>query len=339
MTGNVGAGLEVGSGAFDWARFRSRQGWSIGVWVLLIVLIAWYTLLIPRFGSFQVASIAKNSLPLSFLAVGQAVIVLAGGIDLGMGAMLVLTNSVAARLMHEQPMAITLLMAVGIILAAAILNGSVGWVINRSRVPDIVVTLATSFIYSGLALMVLPGPGGGTSAGFRYLFTGSETGSGSNYWPAIVMLVIPVVAVAVFMRRSRTGLSLYATGSDVNAAYLSGVNTGRAKIIAYAVGGALAAMAGLATVAITGSGDPRFSIGANATLNSVAAVVLGGVALTGGVGSVIGAVAAAIIVFFLSPILSAMGIDPNSAQVVQGTLIALVMMLAGLLALRRRRAE
>ena len=296
-------------------------------------------LLIPRFGSFQIASIAKNSLPLSFLAVGQAVIVLAGGIDLGMGAMMVLTNSAAATLMSDQPLAVTLLMAVGIVLAAALLNGSVGWVINRSAVPDIVVTLATSFIYSGLALMILPGPGGGTSPGFRYLFTGSQTGSGSTFWPAILMLVVPVLVVALFMRRSRTGLSLYATGSDVNAAYLSGVDTGRAKIIAYAVGGALAAMAGLATVAITGSGDPRFSIGANATLNSVAAVVLGGVALTGGVGSVIGAVAAAIIVFFLSPILSAMGIDPNSAQVVQGTLIALVMMLAGLLALRRRRAE
>ena len=327
------------SAGFDWARWRRRQGWSIGVWILLIVLIAWYALLIPRFGSFQIASIAKNSLPLSFLAVGQAVIVLAGGIDLGMGAMLVLTNSAAATVMNEQPLAVTLLMAVGLILAAALLNGSVGWVINRSRVPDIVVTLATSFIYSGLALMVLPGPGGGTSPGFRYLFTGSQTGSGSTFWPAIVMLVVPVMAVALFMRRSRTGLSLYAIGSDVNAAYLSGVDTGRAKIIAYAVGGALAAMAGLATVAITGSGDPRFSIGANATLNSVAAVVLGGVALTGGVGSVIGAVAAAIIVFFLSPILSAVGIDPNSAQVVQGTLIALVMMLAGLLALRRRRAE
>ena len=324
---------------FDWARWRRRQGWSVGVWVLLAVLIIWYTQLIPRFGSFQVASIAKNSLPLSFLAVGQAVIVISGGIDLGLGAMLVLTNSVAAQLMNEQPLGVTLLIAVGIVLAAAVVNGSVGWVINRSRVPDIVVTLATSFIYSGLALLVLPGPGGGTSAGFRFLFTGSESGSGSNFIPAIVMLIIPVVAVAFFMRRSRTGLSLYAIGSDPNAAYLSGVDTGRAKIIAYAVGGALAAMAGLATVAITGSGDPRFSIGSNATLNSVAAIVLGGVALTGGVGSVIGAVAAAIIVFFLSPILSAMGIDPNSAQVVQGTLIALVMMLAGLLALRRRRAE
>lgn len=329
----------TGTGGFDWARWRRRQGWSVGVWILLLVLIVWYSTLIPRFGSFQVASIAKNSLPLSFLAVGQAVIVIAGGIDLGLGAMLVLTNSVAARLMQDQPLAVTLLIGVGVIAAAAVLNGLVGWIINKSRIPDIVVTLATSFIYSGLALMILQGPGGGTSPGFRFLFTGSETGSGSNYLPAIVMLIIPVVIVSLFMRRSRAGLSLYAIGSDANAAYLSGVDTGRSKIVAYAVGGAMAAMAGLATVAITGSGDPRFSIGSNATLNSVAAIVLGGVALTGGVGSVVGAVAAAVIVFFLSPILSAMGIDPNTAQVVQGTLIALVMMLAGLLALRRRRAE
>jgi ribose transport system permease protein len=332
------AGDSIEVAAFNWGRWRRRQGWSVGVWLLLVALVVWYTQLIPRFGTFQIASIAKNSLPLSYLAVGQAVIVISGGIDLGMGAMLVLTNSVAARLMDGQPLAVTFLIAVGIILGAALLNGSVGWVINRSRVPDIVVTLATSFIYSGLALWILPGPGGGTSDGFRYLFTGSASGSGSNFLPAIVMLIIPVILVAFFMRRSRAGLSLYATGSDAGAAYLSGVDIGRAKIIAYAVGGAMAALAGLATVAITGSGDPRFSIGSNATLNSVAAVVLGGVALTGGVGSVVGAVAAAIIVFFLSPILSAMGIDPNTGQVVQGSLIALVMMLAGLLELRRRRA-
>lgn len=325
--------------SFDWNRWRRRQGWSAGVWVLLVVLIGWYTILIPRFGSFQIASIAKNSLPLAYLAIGQAVIVIAGGIDLAVGAMLVLTNSVAARLMDGQPVWLTFVIAIGIVVGAAVLNGAVGWVINASRIPDIVVTLATSFIFSGLALMVLPGPGGGTSNGFRFLFTGSASGTGTTYWPSILMLVLPALIVALFMRRSRTGLSLYAVGSDRNAAYLSGLNTHRAKIIAYAVGGAMAALAGLATVALTGSGDPRFSIGANATLNSVAAIVLGGVALTGGVGSVVGAVAAAIIVFFLNPILSAMGIDPNTAQVIQGGLIALVMMVAGLLELRRRRAE
>lgn len=316
-----------------------RHGWSIGVWVLLAVLIGWYVLLIPRFGSFQVASIVKNSLPLIYLAIGQAIIVITGGIDLGAGAMLVLTNSTAATLMLDQPFAVTILIAVGIILGAAVLNGIVGAIINISRVPDIVVTLATSFIFSGLALMILPGPGGGTSPGFRIIFTGSDDGSGTNYWFSLGMLIVPVIIAALFMRRTRTGLSLYATGSDLNAAYLSGVDTRRAKVVGYAAGGAMAALAGLATVAITGSGDPRFSIGSNATLNSVAAIVLGGVALTGGIGSVVGAVAAAIIVFFLSPILSAMGIDPNTAQVVQGALIVAVMMVAGLLALRRRRAK
>ena len=94
----------------------------------------------------------------------------------------------------------------------------------------------------------------------------------------------------------------------------------------------MAALAGLATVAITGTGDPRFSVGAIATLNSVAAVVLGGIALTGGTGSVLGVVAAAVILIMLNPILSAMGIDPNSAQVIQGVLIAGVMMIGGLAA-------
>jgi ribose transport system permease protein len=128
-------------------------------------------------------------------------------------------------------------------------------------------------------------------------------------------------------------------GSDHNAAFLSGVNTGRAKIMAYAVGGAFAALAGLAITAITANGDSRFVNASNGTLNSVAAVVLGGIALTGGVGSVIGAVAAGIILFILNPILSTVGINPNTSQVIRGALIIAVMMVAGLLELRRRRAE
>jgi ribose transport system permease protein len=293
--------------------------------------------LIPKFGSFQIASIAKNSLPLIYLAIGQAVIVIAGGIDLSLGALMVLSNSIAAVYMEGEPFWMTLLVGVAIIIGLAVLNGVVGWVINVSKVPDIVVTLATSFIFSGLALMILPGPGGGTSEGFRFLFTGSVTGTGSNFVPALVLLAVPTAIVAWFMRRTRTGLSLYATGSDLNSAYISGVDTKRAKVVAYALGGAMAGLAGLAVMAITGNGNPNFSIGANATLNSVAAIVIGGVALTGGIGSIVGAVAAAVIVFFLNPILTAMGIDPNTAQVIQGSLIAVVMAIAGLLELRRRR--
>ncbi len=327
------------SGGVNWQRLRRRHGWTIGVWLLLVVLIGWYTTLVPDFGSFQIASILKNSQPLIYLAIGQAVIVITGGIDLSVGAMMLLANSTAAVLMDGQPLWLCLLVGLGIMLAAALLNGTVGWVINVSRVPDIVVTLAMSFVLSGLALTVLPSPGGGTAPGFRFIFTGSETGSGEVFWPALVMIIIPTLVVAWFVRGTRSGLSLYATGSDRNAAYLSGVSTARAKIVAYGIGGAMAALAGLATVAITGTGDPRYSVGANATLNSVAAIVLGGIALTGGIGSVVGVVAAAVVLFFLSPILSAMRIDPNTAQIIQGALIVLVMMVAGLVELRRRRSQ
>jgi len=316
-----------------------RQAWVVAVWALLAVLLVWYATLIPAFGEFQLTSITKNSLPLVYLAIGQAVIVIAGGIDLSLGSLLLLGNVLAARFMDERSMVVALALAVVIIAGIAALNGIVGLVISISGVPDIVVTLATSYMWSGLALWILPSPGGGTAPGFRWLFTGSESGIGGSIAVPVVMLVGPAVALLVVMRRTRAGLSMYAIGSDRIAAHLVGVDLRLTKVGAYALGGGLAALAGLATVAITGTGDPRFSVGANATLNSVAAVVLGGIALTGGVGSVLGAVAAAIILVMLIPILSAMGVDSNNAQVIQGVLIAGVMMVGGVSAqLRRRRS-
>lgn len=323
----------------EWRRLVRRHGWTVSVWILFFALVGFYASLIPSFGAFALTSLIKNSLPLVYLAVAQAIIVIAGGIDLGIGAVLVFANAVAAQLMDGQPFLTTLAIAVGVVLLCALLNGIVGWIISVSKVPDIVITLATLFIISGLALLVLPSPGGGTSEGFRAIFTGSTSGTGSNFVPPLITLVLPVVIAAYFMRRTRTGLSLYATGSDRTAAYLSAVNTKKAKIVSYAVGGGLAGLAGLAALAITGSGESRFVTASNFTLRAVAAIVLGGIALTGGVGSVVGATAAGLVLFTLSPVLSAMGIDPNTAQVIQGALIVLVMMVAGIVALRRARAE
>jgi ribose transport system permease protein len=321
------------------SRWLRRNGWTVGVWILLAGLVAWYASLIPLFGGFQIASIVKNSLPGIYTTVGQAVVVIAGGIDLGVGSIMVLANSTSARLMENQSFLMTLLIAVGVVGGAGLLNGIVGWVIVKSRVPDIVVTLATLFVYSGIALMVLPSPGGGTNDTFRVIFTGSEAGISNQYWQSLVAIAVPVLLVALWLRRTRVGLSLYAIGSDQNAAFLSGVNTARAKITAYAVGGAFAALAGLAITAITATGVSRFAIASNGTLNSVAAVVLGGIALTGGVGSVIGAVAAGVILSVINPILTAMAIDPSTAQVIVGSLIVAVMMVAGLLELHRWRTE
>lgn len=327
----------IAGASSPWRVWLSRHGWTLGVWLLLGGLIAWYTTLVPSFGGFELSLIVNNSLPIAFLALGQAVIVIAGGIDLGVGSMMVLTNVIAAKSMEGQSLGVAMLIAVAVILGAAALNGLVGWIINVSKVPDIVITLATLFIFAGFATAILPSPGGGAPGRFRWFFTGSELGIGRNAWPAIIMLTVVTLAVGWWLVKTRTGLSLYALGSDKTAAYLSGVRNAKAKIVSYAIGGGLAAMAGLATTALTGSGSPRFAIASAATLNSVAAIVLGGIALVGGIGSVIGASAAAIVLFILNPILTARGVDPNNARVIQGLLIIFVLMIAGVLELRRQR--
>ncbi|MDJ0954473.1 MAG: ABC transporter permease [Acidimicrobiia bacterium] len=335
MTSLAPDALAAGTQA-AWRRWLRRHGWTVGVWILLFGLIAYYSTLIPRFGAFQVASIVNNGTPLVFLAVAQAIIVIAGGIDLGVGGMLVLSSVTAAQLMEGQAFGVTVILAVLIVLGAALLNSGVGWIITASKVPDIVITLGSLYVFQGMALAVLPNPGGGTSEGFRWIFTGSTRGIGSNPWPAAVMMAVAVFAVAWWMGKTRSGLSLYAAGSDRTASYLSGINADRVKITAYAIGGAFAAMAGLATTAIAGRGNAT-TVGGNLTLNSVAAIVLGGVALTGGIGSVIAVVPAGIILFFLNPILTAMGVDPHGAQVIQGVLIVFVMAVTGLIEWRRRR--
>ncbi|MCX6045416.1 MAG: hypothetical protein NT075_09895, partial [Chloroflexi bacterium] len=274
MTSAVLNGRHIVRRTPRWWRSLMRNSWVLGVWLLLGALLLWYSTLIPVFGKFQIVSISKNSLPLVYLAVGQAIIVIAGGIDLSMGALLLLTNVIAARFMLGQPIGVVLLIAVVLILGIGILNGLTGYIISISGVPDIVVTLATSYIWSGLALRILPSPGGGTAPEFRWLFTGAQSGIGGTYIMPILMMAIPALLVFIFSRRTRIGLSMYAIGSSSIAARLLGLDVRRAKIVSYAIGGAMAALAGLATVALTGTGDPRFSVGANATLNSVAAIVL-----------------------------------------------------------------
>lgn len=335
MTTTTSDGLLIDTQT-GWRRWIARHGWTWGVWILFVVLIVWYSTLIPRFGAFQVTSIVNNGSPWVYLAIGEAIVVIAGGIDLGVGGLLVLTNAASAQLMQDQSFGVTLVIAVALIGAAAAMNGVVGWIIHVSKVPDIVITLGSLYLYQGMALWVLPNRGGGTSEGFRWIFTGSTSGIGSNFWPAVIVMTIVVVAASWWMAKTRSGLSLYAMGSNRNAAFLSGISAARIKILSYAIGGGFAALAGLVTTAIANSGNAN-AVGGNLTLNAVAAIVLAGVALTGGTGSLIAVVPAGLTLFFLNPVLSAMGVDPSRAQVIQGLLIVVVMMAAGVIEWRRSR--
>jgi ribose transport system permease protein len=323
-------------------RWLRRNAWTLGVYGLLLVLLAAAKIVHPTYGSFEIQSLVTGALPLGFAAMAQATVVLAGGIDLSVGSMMSLVNVVSALAMaHDADLAAALPVLVLIVVGTAAAGALTGLVVTVSRVPDIIVTLATSFLWAGLALQVMPTPGGAAPMDFVNVFTGelnnvfAWTGDvGANIPAGLLLLLVVLAAVWLPFRRSRSGLALYAVGSNRAAAFLSGVSVARTRIIAYALGGVFAALAGLALTATTSNGSAVS--GTYFTLNSVAAIVLGGVSLTGGRGNMIGPLAAAFVLIQVNTLLTFLGFDQNWSQVIQGSLVVLVVMFAGLLLVRRR---
>jgi ribose transport system permease protein len=314
------------------SRFVRRQGWTTGVAVLLLALLFWRASQVPKFGAFEVRTVTAGTMSLAFLAMAQAVVVISGGIDLSVGSMLVFTNCLAARWMEGQGLGTCVALAVVVVAIAVVISTVIGIIITVSGIPDIVVTLAASFVLSGLALFVLSSPGGGVSADLQRRLVGGF----SEPWPSVLWIVGALAVIWLPLKRSRRGIALYAVGSDRNAAFLSGVRVPQVRVLAYSVGGLFAGTAGIVTTAFTGSGEPRASIGANATLNSVAAVVLGGVALSGGVGGLVGPVMAAMCLTLIPAIMLGLGWDPSYAETARGVLIILVVMVGGLLQAKRK---
>ena len=320
-----------------WGRLARRHAWTAGVYVLLVGLILYWSTIPAEWGTFDVQSLAIDALPFAFAAMAQAVVIISGGIDLSIGSMMGLINVLSAKYMFDTPtgqavsMREAVVIAFVLIVGAALAGALTGLIITVTGVADIIVTLAMLFVWGGAALAVMQIPGGGAPLEFTKLAVGYTL---TPWLPTgIVIIAAVVLLVWVPIRWRKPGLALYAIGSSRNASFLSGISVARTRIGAYALGSAFAALGGLALTATSGIGDALS--GQYYTLNSVAAVVLGGVALVGGVGGLIGPIAAAFVLTLVKSIMILKGVDQNWAQVIQGTLIVLVVMIGGL-ALRQR---
>ena len=302
-------------------RFQQRDGWVVGVGVILVLMVLMRVIQVDNFGGFELRSLTAGTLMLALLAMSQAVVVISGGINLAVGA-----------LMEDASMTASILVALLTVVGTGLVSAAMGWLVTVSGLPDIVVTLALHFTFVGLALLILGGPGGGVNPDFAQMIVGGF----SNPWPALLWLAAIYVLIWIPFRRSRAGIATYAIGSDRQAAFLTGVVVRRTRVLAYLVSGIFAGFAGLVTTALLGSGSPQESIALGALLSSVAAVVLGGVALAGGRGRLLGPVLAAFVLTLIPAILLSLGINPNVATTVEGTIIIVVVMLGGLLELRRR---
>jgi len=313
-----------------WAR---RNAWTLGLVGFLCLLLVYTKLIQSSYDSSGIQGLAIGVLPLALAAVAQAVVVMSGGIDLSIGSQMAFTSVVCATMMKGQSQefgvaVVLLVLVLGILLGAV--NGAV---VVLTRVPDIVVTLAMSFVWAGCALLVRAAPGGAASEWLRNLVLGSFI---SEWIPKSAIVLIVIVAVIwVPIARSRMGLSLYAIGSNRLAAFRSGIPVGRTKLFAYALTGLYSAFAGLSLTASTGIGTP---VPGPYTLMSVAAVVLGGVSLAGGRGGLFGPIVAVVVLQMIRTDMTFLSIDSNYALVAQGLILVGVLMFGSFALMRRSRA-
>ncbi|MEY3756415.1 MAG: hypothetical protein RL356_687 [Actinomycetota bacterium] len=309
-----------------------RQSWNLAIILLAVVLGAWRISQLPQFGAYEARTFVLGILPIALLSMGQALIIIGGGINLAIGAEAVLINCLSAKYMLDTSFSKSLILAFVFIIVGVLIGALTGWIISVSGIADIVVTLATSFLLVGVAMYVMPQPGGGINQTLADLISGKVP----NFIPPLICLILPILLIWIPLYRSKLGISMYAIGSNKEAAFLSGVNVNLTRIKLYAFGGLFAALSGLALTGITLSSSPFANISNTATLNSVAGAVLGGVALSGGVGGLVGPALAALILYFIPTILLAFGIDPAYSQIITGALTIVVVLLGGLL--RKRTA-
>lgn len=250
--------------------------------------------------------------PLMICAMAQTCVMLTGGIDLSLGVVMSLMTAVLATTMKDGIGGMAMSMALSLVAGAAI-GVIMGGVVTYGRLPAIIVTLAFSYVWKGVALYILPIPGGYIPREFVKFM------SGAYGVPGAAITVLLCLALWKAFKSTRAGIALYATGDNAKSAYANGINVVRARISAYVISGMLTAVGGMLLVAQMGSGDPNVAVPYQ--MNSIAAAVLGGVSFLGGVGQMRGAVIGAFIITSLINILFFSGISPFYQYVVQGGIL------------------
>jgi ribose transport system permease protein len=289
--------------------------------VLLLLLII-YGILWPF--AFKLPLITANinqGVALAITSMAQTLVILTAGIDLSIGSIVTLSNCVAVTQM-QPGVAPTLGVVVLVLLVGSSAGFLNGVLIAYGRLAPIIVTLATASIFNGIALYVLPNPGGFVPEWYTDALTGRLFGVIPM---ALIILIGLMFLVWVPLKRSPLGQAIYAVGSSESSARMSGVNVRRAKLATYTIAGTLSALAGLFLTAQTASGDA--TQGGVYTLNSIAATVIGGTSFFGGVGGFGGTLAGAYVFAIIPNVLFAARVSPFMKEFLQGAILVVAISL------------
>ncbi len=267
------------------------------------------------FSAYNLSNIALQLVPLALVALGQGLVILTGGIDLSVGPLISLTTAVASYTIVTDSFLPGVLLCLGIGLVIGFINGIL---ITKVKLPDIIVTLASYIAVMGIALIIRPTGGGNISGNFMKAVTFRLF----QYIPVITLFTFVIYAFTEFsMQKTRSGTYVYAAGSNREAAFIAGIRVNKVKILVYVLCGFITATAGLIVAARIGSGDPR--VGTEFTMSSITAVIVGGIAITGGRGFVSSSFLGALMIILMQNILNMMQISAYFQYVWIGLLMIL----------------
>lgn len=289
------------------------------VWVVLAVLVVACSVASPLFLSARNLRnvFLVQPVGLGLAALGEAVIVIARGIDLSAGSIISLLTSLLAGAFVRWPAMPPLLAVAGAVAAGAALGALNGFVVARLGVTPFMATLSMQLIYQGAALSYAKKTVGGIPKAFRYIADGRVAGVNVS----IVLFLAVLLAAAMLVGRTRFGRHCYAVGADVRVSEASGIAVARIRFASYVLGGALFGLASAFLAARMGGGGPK--VGSGYELDAITAIVIGGVSLSGGSGSLVGAFGGVLILGIFYNIMNLMSLNSFLQILLKGLVLIL----------------
>jgi rhamnose transport system permease protein len=311
---------------------RSRE---TSILLVLLLVVAAATVKSPSFlfsaNSWRDLLLTPSVLLL--LAAGQCVVIITRNVDLSVGSVLGLTAYLTGRLFIDTGLPVVAVVLCGV-LAGAVLGAVNGLLVGYGKVPALVITLGTLYVYRG-AVLSWAGSNRVNASDLPDSFSNLGTQTVASIPVLFVLALCVVVAVGYYLHTARGGRELYAIGSDPDAAVLYGLSVRRRVISAFVLSGALAGLAGVVYAARYGSVSS--GAGSGIELQAVAAVVIGGVAIFGGSGTVWGAAIGAVLLVTINRVLPIVGIPDFWQQALVGGLILGAIVLDRVMSQRRAR--
>lgn len=296
----------------------SKRQWpaQLSLVIALAILMTGLALAKPNF--LNVANLINLVRQISIngiLAVGVTFVLLTGGVDLSLGSVVALTGVVSATFAHPGQHSVLVPIAMGVFSGAAC-GAANGLMVTRGRIAPFIATLGMMTAARGLALLI---SGGKPVSNLSTEFTRIGSGDIAGVPVPIVILLLVTLLSWVFLRNMRLGRYIYAVGGNENAARAAGVNVQRVKMVAYTVCGSLAGLAGVVLASRITTGQPNAGIGYE--LDAIAAVVIGGTSLSGGIGGVEGTLLGALLMGVINNGLDLLNVSSYYQQIVKGLII------------------